>query len=110
MTNLLSYAIIIDMMKREYEIISHAETNFKVFVVNLLYRAPHIHKDFELGLVLDGNISILLPGQTLLLEPRNKSGQACAASFPAGLIRLFCSVLSRDRSSGIYILCSVCQC
>ena len=43
MTNLLSYAIIIDMMKREYEIISHAETNFKVFVVNLLYRAPHIH-------------------------------------------------------------------
>lgn len=33
MTNLLSYAIIIDMMKREYEIISHAETNFKVFVV-----------------------------------------------------------------------------
>ena len=88
MTNLLSYAIIIDMMKREYEIISHAETNFKVFVVNLLYRAPHIHKDFELGLVLDGNISILLPG----------------------LIRLFCSVLSRDRSSGIYILCSVCQC
>lgn len=60
MTNLLSYAIIIDMMKREYEIISHAETNFKVFVVNLLYRAPHIHKDFELGLVLDGNISILL--------------------------------------------------
>ena len=69
MTNLLSYAIIIDMMKREYEIISHAETNFKVFVVNLLYRAPHIHKDFELGLVLDGNISILLPGQTLLLQP-----------------------------------------
>ena len=69
MTNLLSYAIIIGMMKREYEIISHAETNFKVFVVNLLYRAPHIHKDFELGLVLDGNISILLPGQTLLLQP-----------------------------------------
>ena len=103
MTNLLSYAIIIDMMKREYEIISHAETNFKVFVVNLLYRAPHIHKDFELGLVLDGNISILLPGQTLLLQPGD-------ASFPAGLIRLFCSVLSRDRSSGIYILCSVCQC
>lgn len=69
MTNLLSYVIIIDMMKREYEIISHADTNFKVFVVNLLYRAPHIHKDFELGLVLDGNISILLPGQTLLLQP-----------------------------------------
>ena len=71
MTNLLSYAIIIDMMKREYEIISHAETNFKVFVVNLLYRAPHIHKDFELGLVLDGNISILLPGQTLLLDRKS---------------------------------------
>lgn len=69
MTNLLSYAIIIDMMKREYEIISHVETNFKVFVVNLLYRTPHIHKDFELGLVLDGNISILLPGQTLFLQP-----------------------------------------
>ena len=120
MTNLLSYAIIIDMMKREYEIISHAETNFKVFVVNLLYRAPHIHKDFELGLVLDGNISILLPGQTLLLQPGDfwlinpfQSHEIKAekpALLLAGLIRLFCSVLSRDRSSGIYILCSVCQC
>ena len=42
MTNLLSYAIIIDMMKREYEIISHAETNFKVFVVRGRADSPQI--------------------------------------------------------------------
>lgn len=57
------------MMKREYEIISHAETNFKVFVVNLLYRAPHIHKTLSSDWCWTVIISSLLPGQTLLLQP-----------------------------------------
>lgn len=35
-------------MNQEFEIISHSQMNFKLFLVNMLYRTPHIHKDFEL--------------------------------------------------------------
>ena len=34
-------------MNQEFEIISHSQMNFKLFLVNMLYRTPHIHKDFE---------------------------------------------------------------
>lgn len=40
-------------MNQEFEIISHSQMNFKLFLVNMLYRTPHIHKDFELCLLLD---------------------------------------------------------
>lgn len=49
------------MAKSEYEIISHNNHNFHVFLVNLLYRTPHIHKDFEINLILDGAASIVTP-------------------------------------------------
>lgn len=45
--------------KEEYEVISHNSANFKVFLVNLLYRAPHSHKDFEIGLILEGIVDII---------------------------------------------------
>ena len=41
-------------MNQEFEIISHSQMNFKLFLVNMLYRTPHIHKDFELCLLLEG--------------------------------------------------------
>ena len=43
-------------MNQEFEIISHSQMNFKLFLVNMLYRTPHIHKDFELCLLLDGSL------------------------------------------------------
>lgn len=52
-------------MANELEIVTHNQMNdFRLFLVNLLYRTPHVHKDFEICLILDGNISLLTPGQT----------------------------------------------
>lgn len=45
--------------KNEYEIISHNQANFKFFLVNLLYRTPHAHKDFEIGLIVKGSINLI---------------------------------------------------
>lgn len=49
------------MKKQEYEVISHNHSRFRVFLVNLLYRTPHIHKDYEISLLLDGEITITTP-------------------------------------------------
>lgn len=55
------------MIKNEYEVITHNNANFHVFMVNLLYRTPHIHKDYEISLVLEGELSVSTPNGTLLL-------------------------------------------
>lgn len=49
-------------MKDEFEVISHGAADYKVFVVNLLYRTPHIHKDFEICLILEGSVRLLSRG------------------------------------------------
>lgn len=55
------------MLRNEYEIITHNNSNFHIFLVNLLYRTPHIHKDFEISLVMDGTFLLITPaGQTRL--------------------------------------------
>ena len=48
-------------MKKEYELISNSQ-NFplNVLMVKLLKRAPHLHKEIEIGLVLRGNIGLIL--------------------------------------------------
>lgn len=43
---------------REYEVISHNNAGFNVFLVNMLYRTVHIHKDFEICIVLSGNVDV----------------------------------------------------
>lgn len=46
-------------MAHEYELIEHNEIGgFKLFLVNMLYRTPHNHKDLELCLILRGSIDI----------------------------------------------------
>lgn len=52
------------MAKNEYEIIDHCKHNFRLFLVNLLYRTPHIHKDFEIDLVIDGSLSVITTAET----------------------------------------------
>ena len=64
-------------MNQEFEIISHSQMNFKLFLVNMLYRTPHIHKDFELCLLLEGSLSLqaqnenhgLKPGDFFIVNP-----------------------------------------
>lgn len=65
-------------MQNEYEIIEHQHiSHFKLFLVNLLYRTPHIHKDFELCLILEGTVTFFFPdcsisgktGDFILINP-----------------------------------------
>lgn len=56
------------MNKNEYEIIFHNNSNFHIFIVNLLYRTPHMHKDFEVNLVLDGSITVITAVEEITLK------------------------------------------
>lgn len=47
------------MIQNEYEVITHNNSNFHIFLVNLLYRTPHIHKDYEISLVVDGTFTLI---------------------------------------------------
>ena len=51
-------------MKYEYELISHNYIRgFHVFLVRILYRTPHLHREFEVNLILDGSVEILSQGR-----------------------------------------------
>jgi len=56
-------------MKQDFEIVSYGATNLKILFANILYRTPHVHKDFEFGYVLDHDMDIMIPGQTYSLHP-----------------------------------------
>lgn len=44
---------------KEYEIVSHAQFRYlHVFLVRLISRTPHIHRELELGMILDGTVSL----------------------------------------------------
>lgn len=49
-------------MGQEYEIIPHNSSSYRIFVVRLISRTPHIHRDYEFNTVLDGKVSLELPG------------------------------------------------
>ncbi len=46
-------------MGHEYELVPHEIGGFRVFLVNVLYRTPHSHKDLEFGLVLKGQVDLI---------------------------------------------------
>ncbi len=81
-------------MKHEYEIIAHNNVNFHVFIVNLLYRTPHIHKDYELCLVLDGSATLFTGGESYHLRKNDIfilnpfSGHEIKAEDPALILSL----------------------
>lgn len=58
-------------MKDEFELISHSEAGYKLFLVNMLYRTPHIHKDFEICLVLEGEITLLSHGKSFSFNSKS---------------------------------------
>lgn len=55
-------------MKEEFEIISHENVNYKVFLINMIYRSPHIHKDFEICLLLEGALTLHLSSENIQLQ------------------------------------------
>lgn len=56
------------MVQNEYEVISHNNRNFHLFLVNLVYRTPHIHKDYEICLILEGSLTLITPESVLSLD------------------------------------------
>lgn len=56
------------MKNNEYEIIYHNNSNFHIFIVNLLYRTPHMHKDFEIDLILNGSLTLLSASKEISLK------------------------------------------
>lgn len=51
-------------MKYEYELISHNYIRgFHLFLARILYRTPHLHREFEVNLILDGSVEILSQGR-----------------------------------------------
>ena len=47
------------IMKNEFEVVKYPKiNNVNTFVVNLTYRTPHLHRDIEINLVLDGQVSV----------------------------------------------------
>ena len=57
-------------MKYEYELISHNYIRgFHLFLVRILYRTPHLHREFEVNLILDGSVEILSQGRAYHAEP-----------------------------------------
>ncbi|HBU11986.1 MAG TPA: hypothetical protein DEB31_04445 [Clostridiales bacterium] len=57
-------------MSNEYEIIKYPYFNyFNLFLVAIDYRTPHLHRDFEIDLVLDGEPVFLVNGVSHALNP-----------------------------------------
>ena len=51
-------------MNEEFEVISHRAGEYKLFLINLLYRTPHVHKEMEICLLLDGCVQLLSRDRT----------------------------------------------
>ena len=52
-------------MCEEFEVISHGNMDYNIFLNNLLYRTPHVHKEFEVCLLLDGSVPVSYTHLTL---------------------------------------------
>ena len=55
-------------MRYEYELIPHEHGEYHLFVVELLYRTPHMHRDFELSWILEGEAEVRFGGEKLALK------------------------------------------
>lgn len=55
--------------QHEFEFITDKTANFKAFVNVLKYRTPHIHLDYEIGMILYGKLTIRVGDAEYILEP-----------------------------------------
>ena len=55
-------------MINELEIISHTNATYHIFLNEILYRTPHLHKDFEICFLLEGSLKITTSEATLTVE------------------------------------------
>lgn len=55
-------------MKNEVELVSHGHGAYLLFLVELVYRTPHMHRDFEISWILDGVLRVKLGAHWLELK------------------------------------------
>ncbi len=56
-------------MREEYEIVKHAQMqDLNIFLVEMTYRSPHMHKEFEICMVLSGTVTIYTSQETQNFE------------------------------------------
>ena len=55
-------------MQYEYELIPHEYGEYHLFLVELLYRTPHMHRDFELSWILEGETEVSFGPEKLMLK------------------------------------------
>ena len=59
-------------MEKEYEVVSHPHLNhINAFLVRMVERSTHIHRDLELGMVLEGSVTLKIDHKTYQLEEHN---------------------------------------
>lgn len=59
------------MEKKEMEIVRHTTMNhLEVFIVEMTSRGPHGHDDFELGMILEGTMTLFFGTGTVSSEGR----------------------------------------
>lgn len=56
-------------MAREFEIVTHSQfRNLNIFLVQMISRSAHIHRETELGVVLEGRVELQVSRERYLLE------------------------------------------
>ena len=56
--------------KKEYEKISHTHvSNINFFLINLTYRSPHLHHDFEIIQVIEGALRVTTLTEDFMIGP-----------------------------------------
>ena len=58
-----------NISKHEFEFITDKTSNFKAFVNVLKYRTPHIHLDYEIGILLYGQLTVRVAEEEHVLDP-----------------------------------------
>ena len=99
-------------MEQEYEFVQHEHSHYRIFAVKIVSRAPHVHGDFELGLVLDGKglmecqgrQQTLDKGEVYLINPFTRHAFSCrepvtilSRQVPLSFFAKDCPAISRIR-------------
>ena len=57
------------MQQHAYELISYEQTNFLFSLGQLTYVVPHIHRELEIAMVLEGDVQMITGGDNYIIHP-----------------------------------------
>lgn len=107
-------------MKEEYEIIEHSQIeDLNIFLVEMTYRCPHMHREFEICMVLSGTVIIYTNGERhnfergslILFNPRQtheihtltENSLILSVQVASGFYKRIYSEISRLQFDGIAV-------